>query len=82
MQKYERVILRFAHAVSFIDCDLTSATFVFTCLQELDTSPLTTLNIVLSRMQSSKMASDGSKTDKTSFDDSLRSSLKSNGKIA
>ena len=78
----------FVHAVSFIDCDLTNAVFQFCCFESdvifedciLDN---TTFNYIKGLVTNScKVSFTGSKTDKTSFDSDLRSSLQSSGKIS
>ena len=79
--------MKFAHAVSFIDCDLTSAIFQYCCFESdvifedciLDN---TTFNYVKGLVTNScKVSFTGSKTDNTAFDGDLRSSLQSSGKI-
>ena len=79
--------MRFAHAVSFINCDLTNATFQYSCFESdaifedciLDNA---TFNYVKGLVTNScKISFAGSKTDKTGFDGNLRKRLKSAGKI-
>ena len=79
--------MRFSHAVSFIDCDLTNATFQHNCFESdaifedciLDNTTFTFIQGLVTN--SCKVSFAGSKTDKTKFDTDLRSSLKSAGKI-
>ena len=79
--------IRFDHAVSFIDCDLTSACFQYCCFESdaifedciLDSTTFTYVKGLVTN--SCKVSFTGSKTDKTSFDSSLRNSLQSSGKI-
>ena len=79
--------MKFAHPVSFIDCDLSNTTFQYSCFESdvifedciLDD---TTFNYVKGLVTNSyKVSFTGSKTDKTNFDANLRSSLQSSGKI-
>ena len=78
---------RFAHAVSFINCDLTSACFQFCCFESdaifedciLDSASFTYVKGLVTN--SCKVSFTGSKTDKTNFDSNLRNSLQSSGKI-
>ena len=79
--------IRFANAVSFINCDLTNATFQYTVFQSnaifedciLDNTSFTTVTGLVSN--SCKVSFTGSKIDKTNFEADLKSSLKSEGKI-
>ena len=79
--------MKFAHAVSFIDCDLTQATFQYCCFESdaifedcvLDDTTFSYIKGLVTN--SCKVSFTGSKTDKTNFDSSLRSSLQSSGKI-
>ena len=79
--------MRFVHPVSFIECDLTNAAFQNCCFESdaifegciLDN---TTFNYIKGLVTNScKVSFTGSKTDKTSFNANLRSSLQSSGKI-
>ena len=80
--------MRFAHAVTFIDCDLTNTTFQICCFESdvifegciLDNTRFNQLKGLVTN--SCKVSFTGSKTDKTSFDSNLRSSLQSAGKIS
>ena len=80
--------MKFVHAVSFIDCDLTNTSFTYTYFESdaifedciLDHTTFSSVKGLVSN--SFKVSFTGSKTDKTSFDTNLKSSLKSNGKIA
>ena len=78
---------KFAHPVSFSNCDLTNA--IFHC-STFDSDAIfedcildnTTFNYVRGLVNNSgKVIFTGSKTDKTNFDPDLRSSLQSSGKI-
>ena len=79
--------IRFVHAVSFVNCDLTSTTFQYTCFESdaifedciLDNTTFSYVKGLVSN--SFKVSFTGSKTDKTSFDSNLRTSLQSSGKI-
>ena len=79
--------MRFAHAVSFINCDLTNAAFQYNCFESdaifedciLDNTTFTYVKGLVTN--SCKVSFAGSTTDKTSFETNLRSSLKSAGKI-
>ena len=79
--------MRFAHAVSFIDCDLTNANFTYCCFESdaifedciLDNTRFTFIYGLVTNTH--KVSFTGSKTDKTNFDSGLRTSLQSSGKI-
>ena len=79
--------VKFDHAISFIGCDLTSASFQYCFFESdvifedciLDNTAFSSIKGVVTN--SCKVSFTGSKTDKTSFDSNLRSSLKSSGKI-
>ena len=79
--------MRFVHAVSFVNCDLTSATFQHVCFESdtifedciLDGTMFNNVKGLVSN--SFKVTFTGSKTDKTNFDSNLRSSLQSSGTI-
>lgn len=79
--------MKFAHAVSFINCDLTNATFLNSYFHSdaifedciLDNTSFTTVAGLVSN--SHKVSFTGSKIDKTNFEPDLKSSLKSVGKI-
>ena len=80
--------MRFAHAVSFINCDLTNTVFQYCCFESdaifedciLDNTTFNHLKGLVTN--SGKVSFTGSKTDKTRFDGNLRSSLQSSGKIS
>ena len=79
--------MRFIHAVSFVNCDLTNASFYYVCFESdaifedciLDNT--TFINIKGLVTNSHKVSFTGSKTDTTRFEANLKSSLKSSGKI-
>ena len=79
--------IRFIHAVSFVNCDLTSASFQYVYFELdaifedciLDNTTFCTVKGLVTN--SHKVSFTGSKTDATGFDTNLRSSLKSSGKI-
>ena len=79
--------MRFVHAVTFVNCDLTSATFQYTCFESdaifedciLDNTSFSYVKGLVSN--SFKVSFTGSKTDKTNFDSNLRNSLHSSGTI-
>ena len=79
--------MRFVHAVSFVNCDLTNASFHYICFESdaifedciLANTKFTNIKGLVSN--SHKVSFTGSKTDATGFEANLRSSLKSSGKI-
>ena len=79
--------MRFAHAVSFIYCDLTNASFQQSCFESdaifedciLDNTRFSNVKGLVTN--SCKVSFAGSKTNKTNFETNLRSSLLSAGKI-
>ena len=79
--------IRFDHAVLFINCDLTNAYFQYCCFESdaifedciLDHTGFNYIKGLVTN--SCKVSFTGSKTDTTSFDSNLRSSLQSSGKI-
>ena len=79
--------MRFVYAVTFVNCDLTSAAFQYTCFESdaifedciLDGTMFNNVKGLVSN--SFKVSFTGSKTNKTNFDSNLRSSLQSSGTI-
>ena len=79
--------MKFAHEASFINCDLTNASFQYVCFESdvifedciLDNTTISYIKGLVTN--SCKVSFTGSKTDKTRFDGVLRSSLQSSGKI-
>ena len=85
MRKLSFISMKFAYAVSFIDCDLTYATFKCCSFEsgaifENCILDHTTFNNIKGLVTKSRFT--GSKTDKTNFDIVLRNSLQSAGKIS
>ena len=80
--------MKFAHPVSFIDCDLTNTIFQNCCFESdvifegciLDNTRFNQVKGLVTNP--CKVSFTGSKTDKTIFDSNLRSSLQSSGKIS
>ena len=87
MKRLSFCYIKFIHPVSFIDCDLSNTSFS-SCSFESDvtfkdcTLDNTTFNYIYGLVTNTHNVSfTGSKTDKTSFDDNLRTALQSAGKI-